>query len=62
MLSFNTTVKSGNSKKLERYVNKRKKLTEYYMQNCTFGKKAISYDAAIVANPKFENAVVKIHI
>ena len=30
------------------------------MQYCRFGKKYISDDAAIVADPEFENGVVKI--
>ena len=47
-------------KKLERYVNERKNLTGHHMENYKFGNSYIANDAAIVADPGFENSVVKI--
>ena len=34
-------------------------MTGHYMQNCRFGKKYISDDATIVADPEFEKGVIK---
>ena len=47
-------------KKLERYVNERKYVTGYHMENYKFGNRYIANDAAIVADPGFDNSVVKI--
>ena len=47
-------------KKLERYVNERKNVTGHHMKNYKFGNSYIANDVAILADPGFENSVVKI--